>query len=207
MDIITGDLREKVAQIIANEKAGNCYVTKHMAAVSDFYKVQDEYYGGNGTFFNSKAVNRFSLKDKSKGVMYVAMTPHTALKEVFKDDEVIGKQDFNENCMAIIQAEREIKLFDLTALAPLLKIPVGDLMGPETVYEDTQFLAQVLSEFADGIEYLSRHTGKPCIALWSGYEDGGEMLKTVSVTPLCDYSHDGKSCKQILKSQLGIHVM
>ncbi|MCM7120084.1 RES domain-containing protein, partial [Enterobacter hormaechei] len=99
---------------------------------------------------------------------------------------------------------REIRIIDLAALAPHLKTPLGYLMGSKAVYGETQWLAEVLSQYADGIEYLSQHTGKPCIALWSYAVDGNGMLENSSVTPLSQFSLNGKSTKAILKSKLGI---
>ena len=77
-------------------------------------------------------------------------------------------------------------------------------MGSKAVYEDTHWLADVLSLYADGIEYLSQHTGKTCIALWSDAVDGNGMLKNISVTPLIQFSLNGQSTQAILKSKLGI---
>ena len=209
MNLFTGDLHNVVAQIFASvEENTYCQIVKEMAVDTDFYKVQDQYHGGNGINFNFKANNRFSLISKSKGVMYLATMPHTGLKEYYQDYEFIDKEDdLVGNCMAEIQAARTIKIIDLAALAPLLKTALGDLMGPKTVYADTQLLAEVLSNYADGMEYLSRHTGKPCIALWSDAVDGNGMLKNLSVTPLTEYCHNGMSAEQILKSQLNYLVI
>lgn len=207
MNLFTGDLHNVVAQIFASAENTYCQIVKEMVVDTDFYKVQDQYHGGNGIYFNIDAKNRFSLTSKSKGVMYLATTPHTALKEYYQDYVFIDtEEDLELNCMAEIQAARTIKIIDLAALAPLLKTALGDLMGPRTVYADTQLLAEVLSNYADGMEYLSRHTGKPCIALWSGSADGNGILKNLSVTPLAEYRHNGMSAKQILKSQLNYKV-
>ncbi len=206
MSILKEDIREHVEKIFADTEVSHSLIIKELAVETDFYKVQDQYYGGNGINFNFKSENRFSLISKSRGVMYLATTPHTGLKEFYQDENFIDTEDFEQNCMAEIQAARVIRIIDLAALAPLLKIPVGDLMGPKAVYGETQLLAEVLSPYADGMEYLSRHTGKPCIVLWSDAVDGNGMLKNTSVTPLSQYSHNGKSAQTILKSQLGIHI-
>lgn len=207
MTLFTGDLHNVVAQIFASAENTYCQFVKEMVVDTDFYKVQDQYHGGNGINFNFKAENRFSLASKSKGVMYLATTPHTGLKEYYQDYEFIDtEEDLELNCMAEIQAARTIKIIDLADLALLLKTALGDLMGPKAVYADTQLLAEVLSNYADGMEYLSRYTGKPCIALWSDAADGNGMLKNISVTPLTEYSHNGISAKQILKSKLNYNV-
>ncbi|WNJ82223.1 RES family NAD+ phosphorylase (plasmid) [Cedecea neteri] len=207
MSIITGDLRNVVAQIFANAKIANIQLIKEMDIDTDFYKVQVESFGGNGIYFNSAVENRFSLRGKTKGVMYLATTPHTGLKEYYQDEPFVTAADLSTNCMAVLQATRKIKVIDLSVLAPLLKIPLGDLMGPKTVYGETQLLAEELSGYADGMEYLSRHTGKPCLALWSDAVDGNGMLKNLSVIPLSQYNHNGETAQQILKSQLDIHIL
>lgn len=207
MAIITGDLHHVVAHAFSNAKIDNIQLINEMGFDTDFYKVQVESFGENGIYFNRISENRFSIRNKTKGVMYLATTPHTALKEYYQGEAFVDTEDFEKNCMAVIQAARTIRIIDLAALAPLLNIPVGDLMGPKVVYGETQLLAEVLSGYADGMEYLSRHTGKPCIALWSDAVDGNGMLKNSSVTPLSQYSHNGKSAKQILKSQLNIRIL
>jgi hypothetical protein len=125
-------------------------------------------------------------------------------ERVLSGCSLVETEDLEKNCMAVIQAARTIKIIDLAALAPHLKTPLGYLMGSKAVYEDTQWLAEVLSHYADGIEYLSQHTGKTCIALWSDTVDGNGMLKNISVTPLIQFSLNGQSTQAILKSKLGI---
>ncbi|MGX5056842.1 RES family NAD+ phosphorylase [Enterobacter asburiae] len=204
MNQFTEDLHNVVAQILAGEEISDSEIFKKLTIEPDFYKVQDQYYGGNGIYFNSESETRFSLRNKSKGVMYLATTAHTGLKEFYQDAPVIETVDLENNCMAVIKAAREIRIIDLAALAPHLKTPLGYLMGSKAVYGETQWLAEVLSQYADGIEYLSQHTGKPCIALWSDAVDGNGMLENSSVTPLSQFSLNGKSTKAILKSKLGI---
>lgn len=94
--------------------------------------------------------------------------------------------------MAEITTERPLKVFDLTRLGPHLRQPVGDLMAPKATYPLTQELATEMAQHADGVEYLSRHTGKPCLALWSDKVDGDGILPTASVTPLSQYEHRGE---------------
>lgn len=138
MNLFTEDLHNVVTKILANVKNSDSEIFKELTIEPDFYKVQDQYYGGNGIHFNFHSETRFSLSSKSKGVMY---------------------------------------------------------------------LAEVLSNYADGMEYLSRHTGKPCIVLWSSAVDGNGILKNLSVTPLSQYNHNGRNAQKILKSQLGIYIV
>ncbi|MBM3074028.1 RES domain-containing protein [Lelliottia sp. RWM.1] len=207
MYLFTEDLRNVVAQIIADTEISDSGIFKKLAIEHDFYKVQDQYYSGNGIHFNSESETRFSLRNKSKGVMYLATTAFTGLKEFYQDADFVATKDLENNCMAVIQAARTINIIDLAALAPHLKTTLGSLMGSNAVYEDTQWLAEVLSQYADGIEYLSQHTGNPCIALWSDVAQGNGMLKNISVTPLSKFSLDGKSTQTILKSKLSIYTL
>lgn len=204
MNKFTEDLHNVVDQILAGAEISDSDIFKNITIGHDFYKVQDQYYCGNGIHFNSKSETRFSLRNKSKGVMYLATTAFTGLKEFYQDAPFVQTDELESNCMAVIQAASTIKIIDLAALAPHLKTPLGHLMGSKAVYEDTQLLAEVLSHYADGMEYLSQHTGKPCVALWSDAVDGNGMLKNISVTPLSQFSLNGKSTQTILKSKLGI---
>jgi hypothetical protein len=207
MSIInTGELPDQVAKMMAAESAGECQVTFILPSDSSYFKVQDGEYNGNGAYFNQQSNTRFSLLDKSKGVIYFSRTLPTSLKEVFQDEEVIGTKDLHKNFIAVLKPTRELRLFDEKQLASWLGVKVGDLMMPKAVYADTQYLAQVLSPYADGMQYLSRHTGEACIVLWSDLVDGGGCLETVSVTSLAQYQHNGKSIKEILKFHLNVLV-
>jgi hypothetical protein len=201
-----GNLNEAVTGIVSLEEKGELMVRKTIEIDSSYFKMQDGFYSGNGVFFNQKSENRFSLSDKSKGPQYLADSPHTACHEFYQEEKFIDRSDFETDCMAVIKVERELRVFDETMLAPHLGIAIGDLMGPKTAYPFTQELAKVLSQHADGLEYLSRHTGKPCVVLWSNQEDGQGMLSTESVTPLKDYSHKGQTARNILKSKCGISI-
>ena len=69
-----------------------------------------------------------------------------------------------------------------------------------------RFMQQATLLVADGVEYLSRHTGKPCLAIWSDKEDGDGILSTASVTPLSQYEHRGRTARQILKADCNIRI-
>lgn len=201
-----GDLHDRIKKIMDLEDQGDIQVTKVIPEGTGYYKLQDEYHDGNGVFFNPNSNNRFSLSDKSKGPMYLADSPHTACSEFFQDEEFIDRSDFEVNCMAEITTKKPLKVFDETRLAPHLNLAVGDLMGTKAVYPFTQELAKELSQHADGLEYLSRHTGKPCVVLWSDKVDGDDIVSTESVTPLHQYKHQGKTAKQILKSECNLKI-
>ncbi|MFA1240838.1 RES family NAD+ phosphorylase [Serratia odorifera] len=201
-----GDLHDRLNDIMHLEDQGEIAVTKVIPAGTGYYKLQAEYHDGNGVYFNPKSNNRFSLSDQSKWPMYLADSPHTACSEFFQDEEFIDRSDFETNCMAEITTERPLKVFDLTLLSPHLGLAVGDLMAPKATYPLTQGLATEMAQHADGVEYLSRYTGKPCIALWSDKVDGDGILSTASVTPLSQYEHRGRTARQILKAVCNIRI-
>ncbi|MEQ9971417.1 RES family NAD+ phosphorylase [Pectobacterium carotovorum] len=205
--IFEGNLHEKINRIVEAEQAGELQVTEVIQPDTVYYKQQPESFGGNGVYFNPDSNNRFSLSDNSKSPMYMAESPHTACHESYQDEKFIDQSDFTTNCMAEIRVQRPLRVFDERLLAPHLGVAVGDLMGPKAVYSDTQRLAKELSQHADGLTYLSRHTGCPCVVLWSDDVAGAGMVSTDSVTPLSEYTHNGKTGKEILKSQLGILVV
>lgn len=47
MSIIKGDLHNVAAQAFSNVKNDNFQLIKELDAVTDFYKVQIDYFGGN----------------------------------------------------------------------------------------------------------------------------------------------------------------
>lgn len=204
--LFEGNLNDKITEIVAAATTGEIQVISELEQDSVWYKLQAESFGNNGVFFNPESNNRFSLSDGSKSPMYMADSPHTACNEFYQEEKFIDRDDFNNNCMAEIRIEQPLRVFDEKKLAPHLGVAVGDLMGPKAAYDFTQELAKELSHHADGLVYLSRHTGDPCLVLWSDSVDGNGLVSTVSVTRLCDYSHEGTSAKEILKSQLGIRV-
>lgn len=201
-----GDLDDRLKEIMHMEDEGEIQVTKIIPVGIAYYKVQDQYHDGNGVYFNPRSDNRFSLSDKSKWPMYVADSPHTACSEFFQDEEFIDRSDFETNCMAEVTTEQPLKVFDLTRLAPHLGLPVGDLMAPKATYPLTQELAKEMAQHADGVEYLSRYSGKPCLAIWSDKEDGNDILSTASVTPLSQYEHRGRTARHILKADCNIRI-
>ncbi|WLV39293.1 RES family NAD+ phosphorylase [Morganella morganii] len=191
---------------MAAETAGDISVTTALQPGMIYYKLQAERFGDNGVFFNPAGNNRFSLPDHSKFPMYMADSPHTACHEFYQEEKFIAQDDFRRNCMAEIRIMRAVRVFDEKKLAPHLGVAVGDLMGPKSRYCYTQALAKSLSFCADGLIYLSRYTGDPCLVLWSDSTDGNGMVTTDSVTPLCRYRHNGMTAKQILKAQLNIRL-
>lgn len=89
----------------------------------------------------------------------------TACNEFFQDEAFIDRCGFEAICMAEITQERPLTVFDLIRLAPHLGLPVGDLIAPKATYPFTQELAKEMAQHADGVEYLSRHTNKQCLAI------------------------------------------
>jgi hypothetical protein len=54
MTLFKEDLHNVVAQILAGAEISDSDIFKELAIEHDFYKVQDQYYGGNGIHFNAK---------------------------------------------------------------------------------------------------------------------------------------------------------
>ncbi|RAT10780.1 MULTISPECIES: RES family NAD+ phosphorylase [Lonsdalea] len=204
---LEGDPHDRVVVIMNQEEQGKLQVTKVTQPPPVLYKVQDGLYDGNGVFFNLRSLNRFSLSDQSKGTIYLGDSPYTALKESFQGEEFIEPGDLERYYMAEIEISHPLKVIDLKLLAQHLNVSVADLMGPSMIYPQTQILATAMSKHVDGCEYLSRHTGDPCLVLWSDKTDGGGMLSTKSVTPLSCYQYKGKTAKQILEEKCNIRIM
>lgn len=201
-----GGQHDRLKEVMHLEDQCEIQVTKTIPTGTVYFKLQAEYHDGNGVYFNPRSDNRFSLSDKSKWPMYVADSPHTACSEFFQDEEFIDRSDFETSCMAEITTERQLKVFDLTRLAPHLRLPVGDLMAPKATYPLTQELAKDMAQHADGVEYLSRHTGKVCLAIWLDKEDRDGILSTASVTPLSQYEHRWRTARMILKADCNIQI-
>lgn len=201
-------LRETVDRLMSAQHHNKLIIMKIVSPGTVYYKLQAQEYGGNGVYYNTDSNTRFSLSDRSRGVQYLAASPHTACQEFYQQEKFIGQNDYITNCMAEIRVMHHLRVFDETLLAPHLGIAVGDLMAPKkTAYAYTQRLATALASYADGLEYLSRYTGKPCIVLWSDRVEGNGALSTDSVIPLCHYKHNGRTAKHILKYQLGIRIV
>lgn len=201
---------DTVDKIVALEKQGQLKLTKVIKAGTLYFKVQDDFYGGNGIYFSSEAESRFSLFDKSKGTMYLAELPHTGLHESFqdaKDDDgsFLDHSDLESNCMAEIEIKKDLRILNISQFAPHIDVPVGELMVNKTIYSLTQKLAQKLSKHFDGMEYLSRQNGERCLVLWSDNQ-GEEILLNKSVTRLVDYKYESVSARDMLKQQCGIQI-
>lgn len=206
-DVLKND---KLDQILALEKQGKLKLTKVIKAGTVYFKVQDDFHEGNGIYFSSGAESRFSLFDKSKGTMYLAESPHTGLHEYFQDakDEdgsFLDRSDLESGCMAEIEIKKDLRILNISQLAPHLDVPVAELMVNKTIYPLTQQLAQKLSKHFDGMEYLSRQNGERCLVLWSDNQ-GEDILFNKSVTRLVDYQYESSSARDILKQQCGIQV-
>ncbi|WP_213993488.1 RES domain-containing protein [Sodalis sp. dw_96] len=193
-------------QIIQKNKVAGHKIVKTYSASTDYYRLQDNFYGGNGVFFNKdpKRESRYAIPDRRKGAFYVTAMPITACAEMYKGENFIDLEDYNKNCMAIVTAVRELSIIDLTALAPLLHVSLGELMGDN--YRNTQALAAVLSKHVDGLEYLSRMTGQCCTVFWCEDISGEGLVATKSVTRLSDFQHDGVSARNMLRDQLDIRI-
>ncbi len=201
-----GDFEPRINQILQKIKIGQISIVKIYRASTDYFRLQDNFYGGNGVFFNKdpKKESRYAIPDRSKGAFYVTAMPLTACAEMYKGENFIDLEDYNKNCMAIVTAVRDLSVIDLTALAPLLHVPLGELMGGD--YRNTQALAAILSKHADGLEYLSCMTGQRCTVFWCGDTSGEGVIATKSVKRLSDFQFNGLSARDMLRDQLDIRI-
>ncbi|XBS69856.1 hypothetical protein ABK905_00235 [Acerihabitans sp. KWT182] len=109
-------------------------LSKKYPACTDYYRVQDDFYGGNGIFFNKDPDkdSRYAIPDRSKGALYVSDLPLTACAEMYKGENFIDLEDYYKNCMAVVTAVRDLSIINLAALVPFLHVPLGELMGAIT---------------------------------------------------------------------------
>jgi hypothetical protein len=114
MNQFTEDLHNVVAQIFGREISSD-EIFKELTIEPDFYKVQDQYYGGNGIYFNSESETRFYCV-AIKGVLYRHHGIYRA-ERVLSGCPLVETEDLEKNC-AVIQAARTIKIIDL-APAPI----------------------------------------------------------------------------------------
>lgn len=203
---VWGNIEYRMDQIIQKIKVAGSKIVKTYPASTDYFRLQDNFYDGNGVFFNKdpKRESRYAIPDRSKGTFYVTAVPVTACAEMYKGERFIDLEDFTKNCMAIVTAVRDLSIIDLTALAPLLHVPLGELMGGN--YRNTQMLAAILSKHVDGLEYLSCMTGQCCTVFWCEDSSGAGLITTKSVKRLSDFQHEGVSARDMLRDHLDIRI-
>lgn len=201
---IRGAAESRINNLIKKKRS---VIIKTYPVKAEYFHLQDDFYGGNGVFFNKdrNRESRYAIPDRSKGAIYVTDLPLTACAEKYKGERFIDLEDYRKNCIAIVTPVRNMDIVDLTVLAPLLHMPVGELMGGD--YRNTQALAAVLSLHADGLEYLSRMTGRRCAVFWCADTSGKGLIATKSVKRLPDFRYQGVTAVDMLKNQLDIRII
>jgi len=173
---------------------------------SQSYRLQEGKHGGSGVFFNPKGENtRYGLTDGKKGSLYTANSPRTSMKEVFQKLPAIKVDDLDNYYMATLETEINLKVVDITRLAPKMHVTVNELTGGD--YKITQKLADKLSSHSDGLIYVSNVTFETCTVLWHNEPSGKGVIRTKEFTALSGFEFDGKMAEDILVEDLDIPVM
>jgi hypothetical protein len=170
------------------------------------YRLQEGEHGGSGVFFNPEGgSSRYGLTSGKKGSLYLSDYPSTCMKEVFQNLVAINASDLDKYYMATLETEKELKIVDITELAPKVSMTANELTGGD--YTTTQLLAEKLSPHSDGLQYLSNVTLKPCIVLWHGEKSGEGVIGTKEFIVLSKFEHNGELAEDILVNDLNILVM
>ncbi|PQQ40598.1 RES domain-containing protein [Photorhabdus luminescens] len=171
-----------------------------------FYRLQEGEHGGNGVFFNRDGEHtRYGLTNGTVGNLYLANSPRTSMKEVFQRLPAITDRELDGYHMATLVTEKELRIVDITRLAPKMHITAHQLTG--TDYRITQQLAAKLSPHADGLAYMSNVTLEPCIVLWHDDPSGKGMIRTEELKVLREFEHEGEIAEDILVNDLDIPVI
>ncbi|NDL63857.1 RES family NAD+ phosphorylase [Acerihabitans arboris] len=170
------------------------------------FHVQKGYFSGSGVFFNKQTgtkISRFAVGTGTKGTYYVAYAPETALAEVFKD-AYLEAEDLDRYFMATVSPVRSLKIVHMGYLARELGIDVTALMNES--YATTQKIAAEVSHYADGLWYISRKLGEPCLAFWHECTDGAGLFITRDVVALSRFHYQNIDAESML-DRLNIKVM
>ncbi|XBS70245.1 RES family NAD+ phosphorylase [Acerihabitans sp. KWT182] len=170
------------------------------------FRLQQGEYGGSNVFFNRDGQDyRYSLIDGVNGSMYLAYTPKTAMKEVFKNKKGLRESDLNDHFMGVVDIEKDVKVLQITALSSKSDVTTHDVTTPTRAV--THLLAQkVHSAGFDGMEFTSNVTGEPCLVLWHNDPAGAGIATTGAQTPLSKFTYRGQEAAVILVYELGIPV-
>lgn len=178
-----------------------------LAAGSDYFRLQPGQYGGSNVFFNKEGADcRYNLVDGKTGAMYVAVSPKTALKEVFQNKVALKEVDLDGYYMGNVVIERDIQILQITELLSRTSINLNDVTTTSRAV--TQTLARKIHSLGfDGMEYISNVTGEKCLVLWHGDSSGKGMANTRKQTQLSKWDFgSGKEAADILVNELGISV-
>ncbi|EHH2570813.1 RES family NAD+ phosphorylase [Vibrio parahaemolyticus] len=182
--------------------------------MNNVYRVQAIMYKGNKTKALSlyPGSGRWNGREIEIAMSYVANTDKAALIEAlfhaddaqdYKQERFFSDKTLKPREMVEITFEMPLRLINVTALLPKLRLSLQDLVG-DACYDITQTLADALyAKFGqdfDGIIYSSRWSGQQqdCAAIWSH-----PAIKTNKQTPLQDYENGSKSVYDTLCDDLG----
>ncbi|KOY63141.1 hypothetical protein AM629_04320 [Photorhabdus heterorhabditis] len=177
-----------------------------ISAGTIFYRLQEGEYGGNGVFFNHNGEHtRYGLTKGLNGSLYLANSPRTSMKEVFQNLPAITDRELDEYYMATLVTEKDLRVVDITQLAPKMHVTAHQLTG--TDYRDTQKLAAQLLPHANELAYMSNVTLEPCIVLWHNDPSGKGVIRTAELTVLRDFEYEGQIAEDILVNDLDIPII
>lgn len=170
-----------------------------------FYRLQNDYYGGKGIFFNPDGSNSRYGVNNGRGTLYVAEKPRTALGETFKGLSALREERLDDYHMATLKTEKDLKIVDGSLLMTQLKMTVHDLTA--TSYKNTQKIANFLCQFYDGLKYISNRTGEICVVLWHEDPDGKGIISLDALVPLSAFYYNGESATDIIIDDIGIPII
>jgi hypothetical protein len=199
----SGSVNEVIEAITTHQIESS---TKTLVNESQYYRSQEGEHGGSGVFFNPDGQHtRYGLTDGNKGSLYVADDPNTSMKELLQNIPFIEVADLDKYHIARLVTEKELKVVDITKLAPKISITANQLTDGD--YKTTQKLAKKLSLHADGLMYVSNVTLKSCLVLWHAEKSGRGVIRTEECTMFSKFEHNGSKAEDILVNDLDILVV
>lgn len=177
-----------------------------IASGSKYYRSQEDEHEGSGVFFNPDGEHtRYGLTGVDKGSLYVAEDPKTSMKELLQKIPFITVADLDKYHMTTLVTERELKVVDISKLAPKISMTTHQLTDGD--YTATQKLAEKLSSHADGLKYISNVTFKPCLVLWNKDKSGKGVIRTEKCEMFSKFEYNGELAENILVNELDILVI
>lgn len=173
---------------------------------TETYRLQEESHEGNNVFFNQNGQDcRYNLVDGDTGSMYLAMSPETALKEVFQNKKGLKESDLNKFYMGVVALEKEFKILIVDELIKASSLTLHDVTT--STRHVTQALARKIHNAGfEGIEYKSNVTGGTCLVVWHNESSGEGVAITCKQTCLSEVDWDGRETADILVNDLDISV-
>ncbi|MUI55159.1 RES family NAD+ phosphorylase [Aliivibrio fischeri] len=185
--------------------------------MNNVYRVQAIMYKDKKTEALSlyPGAGRWNGREIEIAMSYVAITDKAALIEAlfhaddaqdYKQERFFSDKTLKPREMVEITFEKSIRLINVTALLPKLRLSLQDLVG-DGCYNITQTLTDALyAKFGqdfDGIIYSSRWSGQQldCAAIWRH-----PTIKTSKQTELIEYENGSQDVYDILCDDLGFDL-